>query len=213
MNLEQRARIQRNLSQQLKPEPLTEKITLVGGIDCSYDLQQGKICAATVVLTFPELELVENTHAIRPLVMPYIPGYLNFREGPVCIQALKKIRRQPQILMADGNGIAHPRRMGLASYLGVTLGIPTVGCAKSPFYPFTPPGTEKGEYTAYLNKNRENVGTCLRTRTGVKPIFVSPGHLTDIPTSRSIVLACSRTRIPEPLRFAHHMASRIFKTA
>lgn len=212
MNLERASQVQSRLAQRLKLEPFTDNITLVGGIDCGYDLKRGKICAVATILAYPDLELIESLTTVRALAMPYIPGYLNFREGPVCVQALKKIRCCPQVLLIDGNGIAHPRRMGLASYVGVILGVRTIGCAKSPFYPFTTPGAQKGCSTPYFNRKHEQVGISLRTRTAVKPIFVSPGHLIDLASARDIVLACSRTRIPEPLRQAHHQASRTFRT-
>jgi deoxyribonuclease V len=115
--------------------------------------------------------------------------------------------------LLDGNGIAHPRKMGLASYVGVVLDIPTIGCAKSPFFAFDPPPKDKGTYSLYKDRKNEVVGFCLRTRTSVKPVFVSPGHKVDFEFSREIVLACSKSRIPEPIRIAHHMAKEIFSTA
>jgi len=114
-------------------------------------------------------------------------------------------------LLVDGNGIAHPRKMGLASYLGVLLDQPTIGCAKSPFFPCQAPERERGGKVPYYNQNGEQVGLCLRTRDGVKPVFVSPGHKMDIQTAGEIVLNLAKFRLPEPLRIAHQKAQGIFK--
>jgi deoxyribonuclease V len=110
----------------------------------------------------------------------------------------------------DGNGIAHPRKMGLASYVGVVLDICTIGCAKKPFYPFVLPSEKKGAYTLFRDERKDNVGICLRSRSRVKPIFVSPGHRIDLMSAMQLVLGCSKFRIPEPLREAHKRASKIF---
>jgi deoxyribonuclease V len=187
--------------------------TLLGGADFSYHKQKRLIGAVVVVLKFPELEIVEVAKDVREVRIPYIPGYLNFREGPSFMRTFLKLKSQPDLTLVDGNGIAHPRKMGLASYVGVVLDIPTIGCAKSPFFAFDPPPEGKGAYSLYKDRKKDVVGFCLRTRTSVKPVFVSPGHKVDFVLSREIVLACSKFRIPEPIRIAHHMAKELFSTA
>ena len=125
--------------------------------------------------------------------------------------AFRKIKMRPQVTLVDGNGIAHPRRMGLASFIGVLLDMCTIGCAKSPFFHASSPGPKRGEFTNILNDKREKVGVCLRTREGVKPVYVSPGNHIDFPMAMNIVLECSRFRIPEPLRRAHFSAKLVLK--
>jgi deoxyribonuclease V len=132
------------------------------------------------------------------------------REGPAYFDALRKIANPPDVWLFDGNGIAHPRRMGLASYVGLKLDRPSVGCAKTAFFPFRAPAAERGASTVYKDAKGEPVGLCLRTRAGVRPVFVSPGHRVDLRLARKVVLACSRFRIPEPLREAHRLSGSIF---
>ena len=210
MSLEEAARVQRDLSAKLVLEWDGRPVDLVAGADFAYDRKAKKIGASLVVLRLPEFKIVETTVAVRELRFPYIPGYLSFREGPVFLDAFRKIKTKPDVTLVDGNGIAHPRKMGLASFVGVTLDICTIGCAKQPFYPFEPPSENSGSYTFFKNESGDNVGLTLRTRSGVKPIFVSPGHRIDIVHAADIILRCSRFRIPEPLREAHSRASRIF---
>jgi len=186
------------------------KINLLAGADFGYDRKTNRIGAIIVVQKYPGFETVEISEAIREIDLPYIPGFLSLREGPAFFDAFSKIRNKPEITLVDGNGIAHPRRMGLASYIGVVLDIATIGCAKSAFFPFDLPPQARGSYTHFKNKNKERVGYCLRTRSGVKPIFVSPGHRIDFRRSMEIVLSCSRFRLPEPLREAHRLAQRLF---
>ena len=210
MDLKKAIVLQERLASKLAIRWEGGKINLLAGADFGYELKNKKIGAIVVVFTFPELEIVEVSEARRDLKLPYIPGFLAFREGPAFFDAFRKIRNKPDITLVDGNGIAHPRRMGLASFIGVVLNIATIGCAKSPFFPINLPHDKRGAYTIFRNRNREKVGFCLRTRTGVKPIFVSPGHRIDFIRSKQIVLSCSKFRIPEPLREAHRLAQRMF---
>lgn len=211
MDLEKAAEQQRVLSSKLILEWDGREISLVAGADFSYGCEEKEIGASIVVLKIPEFEVVETSEATRKVEFPYIPGFLSFREGPVFLDAFRKIRRKPDVTLVDGNGIAHPRRMGLASFVGVSLDICTIGCAKKPFFPFVLPSEEKGASTFFRNDKKENVGLCLRTRSGVKPVFVSPGHRIDIELSKEVILLCLKYRIPEPLREAHRRASEIFK--
>ena len=193
----------------LYKEPL--KVNLLGGIDCGYDLKQQKIGAAVVVLKFPDLSLIEKAAYVSHLEIPYIPGFLSFRETPVMLKAIRLLEKLPDIIIVDGNGIAHPRRMGLATFLGVVLNTSTIGCAKNPIYPFSIPGNSRGKHTLYCDQNGCKVGYCLRTQDRIKPVFVSPGNKVDFENARDLVLACSLYRIPEPLRQAHIEAQNIFK--
>ena len=204
---------QQKLASRLLLEQDVRNPTRIAGADFSYHKQKRLIGAVVVVLSFPELEIIDVATDVREVRIPYIPGYLNFREGPSFLRTFLKLKCKPDITLVDGNGIAHPRKMGLASYVGVVLDIPTIGCAKSPFFAFDPPSEEKGAYSMYKDRKKEMVGFCLRTRTSVKPVFVSPGHKVDFVFSREIILACSKFRIPEPIRIAHHMAKELFATA
>ena len=209
-NLDKAAYAQLRLSSRLLLKRDVRTIVSIAGADFSYQKQKGLIGAIVVVLKFPELEVIEVAKEVREVQIPYIPGYLNFREGPSFLRSFLKLRCQPDITMIDGNGIAHPRKMGLASYVGVVLDIPTIGCAKSPFFVHEPPGEKRGAFSLYKDRNNEMVGYCLRTRTSVKPVFVSPGHRVDFVFSREIVLECSKFRVPEPIRIAHNMAKGLF---
>jgi len=208
--LEKAAEAQQRLASRLLFKQDIRKTTLIAGADFSYHKQRRLIGAIVVVLKFPEFEMIEVAEEVRVVRIPYIPGYLNFREGPLFMKTFLKLKNQPDLTLIDGNGIAHPRKMGLASYVGVVLDIPTIGCAKSPFFAFDPPQEKRGAYSIYKNRKNEMVGFCLRTRTSVKPVFVSPGHRVDFAFSREIILACSKFRIPEPIRIAHHMAKKLF---
>ncbi|MGQ9673411.1 MAG: endonuclease V [Candidatus Aminicenantales bacterium] len=210
INLAEAIRIQQELARRLILEWPGGEISFVAGADFSYSRTGERIAAVIVVMKIPEFDLVEVASALRKVDFPYIPGFLSFREVPAFEEAFQRIRCRPDVTLLDGNGIAHPRRMGLASHAGVLLDIPTVGCAKSAFFPFKPPPLQRGAYTLFKDRNQEKVGFCLRTRTSVKPVFVSPGHRIDFPRSRRVVLASSRFRIPEPLRQAHLLSRQIF---
>lgn len=210
IRLAKAAEVQSMLSSRLILEWDGRKVDLVAGADFSYDRQEKRIGAALVVFRLPELELVEVSEVVRESDFPYVPGFLAFREGPVFQEAFRRIRNTPDVTLVDGNGIAHPRRMGLASFVGVTLDICTIGCAKTPFFPFVMPGAQRGDSTVFRDSGGEKVGFCLRTRSGVKPVFISPGHRIDFGRAKEIVLSTSKFRIPEPLREAHRRASRLF---
>ncbi len=207
MSLKKSAEIQSKLSTKLILEWNRKKVDLIAGADFGYDNKSRKIGACIVVFKIPEFDIVEISEAVREVDFSYIPGFLSFREGPVFLDAFKILKNEPDITLVDGNGITHPRKMGLASYVGVALDICTIGCAKKPFFPFVLPGELRGAYTFIRNKEKEKVGLCLRTRSRVKPIFVSPGHRIDFTYSMKFVLSCSKFRIPEPIREAHRRAN------
>jgi deoxyribonuclease V len=210
MNLKKAAEAQRRLSSRLSLKWDGREVNLVAGADFGYGYQKNKVGASIVVFKVPELEIVEVSEAVREIKFPYLPGFLAYREGPVFLDAFRKIRTEPDVTLVDGNGIAHPRKMGLASFVGVILDICTIGCAKTPFFPFVLPSEEKGSYTFFKDERKDKVGICLRTHSGVKPIFVSPGHRIDFMSAIKLVLSLSKFRIPEPLREAHRRASKIF---
>jgi len=201
---------QKRLSSRLDLTWEEREVELVAGVDSSYDEENRKIGVVVVVYKMPEFVIVEVAKEMSEATIPYVPGFLNFREGPVFLRVFRKLYKKPDVTLFDGNGIAHPRKMGLASHLGVVLGISTIGCAKNSFFPFRSPGEERGEYSELKNSDHEKVGYCLRTRTGVKPVFVSPGNKIDFRVSRELALKYSKYRIPEPLRMAHHLASQLF---
>ncbi|MGD8628445.1 MAG: endonuclease V [bacterium] len=164
--------------------------------------------AAVAVLTYPDLELIETSVITRPCAFPYVPGLLAFREIPGLLAALEKLKSEPDVLMCDAQGIAHRLRMGLAAHAGILLDRPVLGCAKSVLYgTFDEPGREKGTYSFMYDGEGAVIGAAVRTRTSVKPVYVSPGHKIDLKKSIELVLACSpKYRIPVPLRLAHNLS-------
>jgi deoxyribonuclease V len=182
------------------PEIALDQVSTVGGVDVSYSEVSR---AAVVVLAFPSLEVVERAEAIRETTFPYVPGLLSFREIPAVLDALAKLTTQPDVLICDGQGYAHPRRLGLASHLGVFLDRPTVGCAKSRLTGrFVEPGPAAGDLTPLVDRG-EVIGVALRTKPRTRPVFVSVGHRMDLGTSVALVLRCLRGyRLPEPTRLA-----------
>ncbi len=193
----------------LTPAPSALSPRLVAGADVSYDRGSEVIYSAVVVLSWPDLVPVEVASAVGRTSFPYVPGYLSFREIPILLRAFRKLRHAPDVILCDGQGIAHPRGLGLASHLGLVLGLPSIGCAKTRLVgEHLMPRAERGS-TAPLMYDGRRVGTVLRTRDGVAPIYVSPGHAIDARTATRIVLRCCSTRIPEPTRRAHIEVNRL----
>jgi deoxyribonuclease V len=180
----------------------------VAGVDAAVSWD-GHSCIAGVVLWDSlEREVIEHHVAVRRLTFPYVPGLLSFREAPAVIGALRKLQVRPDALMCDGHGRAHPRRCGLASHLGVLTGLSTVGCAKSRLVgEYREPGAERGASSRLLHEG-QLVGHVLRTRTGVKPVFVSVGHEIDLAAAVKLVLRCAtQFRLPEPTRLADRLVA------
>jgi deoxyribonuclease V len=184
-----------------------EDIDTVAGVDIGY--RDDTACAAVVVMNLADLKIIEEAVAAKPVQFPYVPGLLSFREGPVILEALDKLKAPPDLLMIDGQGIAHPRRFGVASHIGVLLDMPTIGCAKTRLVgDYEPPQRTSGS-TSLLTDAKETIGAVVRTRTGVKPVFVSIGHLMDLEDSIRVVLkSCRGYRLPEPLRRADHLSRK-----
>ncbi len=182
-------------------------VQLVAGVDVSVKGHLSQ--AAVVVLTYPELEVIETVLQAQPTPFPYVPGLLSFREGPALIKAFKKLRHVPDVLIFDGMGRIHPRRIGIASHMGIWLEKPTLGCGKTHFIgDYLQPGIEKGAYSDLTHKG-DLLGVVLRTRRNVKPVYISPGHLIDLDSSRQLALNCTpKYRLPEPIRQAHNAAGQ-----
>jgi deoxyribonuclease V len=188
-------------------EPLPRPPVLVGGADAAYDRAEKRVFGAVAVVTYPDLSLVEEAALDGPCPFPYIPGMLSFREAPIILEIWKKLTQCPEVLLVDGQGIAHPRGLGLAAHLGLLLDIPTIGVAKSRLVgEGEEPGREAGAATP-LCWQGQPVGWILRTRTAINPLYVSPGHRVSLKDCREITLGCVKGyRIPEPLRRADRLS-------
>jgi deoxyribonuclease V len=201
---------QKNLASKVQFISLKKPPKLIAGIDCAFSKDGKRIIAAVVVLKLPDFVPVETTSAVQKVSFPYIPGLLSFREAPVCIAAVEKLKTGPDIFIIDGQGIAHPRRLGLAAHLGLFFDKPTVGCAKSRLTgTFEEPSLEKGAYSPLKDKE-EVIGAVVRTRTNVKPVFVSVGNKCLLKDAVKITLGCTtKYRLPEPTRLAHQLVSKL----
>lgn len=202
----------RTVQEKLRADVVTHDdlgtITRVAGADVGFE-EGGRIArAAVAVLTFPGLELVDQSVVRRKTTFPYVPGYLSFREIPPVLDAIAALAEPPQLVLCDGQGYAHPRRFGLACHLGVLLDVPTIGVAKSRLVgTYDEPGPAKGDWTPLLD-DEEVVGAVLRSRPEVKPVFVSIGHRLSLETAVETTLRCTtRYRLPETTRWAHRLAS------
>ena len=203
---EEAVRLQTELRERLVLAWDGRPVTTVGGVDVSIQTESAR--AAIVVLRFPELTPLEFAVEDAPLVFPYIPGLLAFREGPAVLAAWSRLQTKPDLLMFDGQGIAHPRGVGIASQMGLWLERPTIGVAKSRLYGLhAEVGPARGNRADLLDRNTNRIGTVLRTRERTNPLYISPGHLMDVEHAVEFVLACStRYRLPEPTRWAHKVA-------
>ena len=197
--------IQRSLKRELKIAPFRRPARLIAAADAIF--HERRVFAAATLFGDCGLFHEQDALACENIPFDYHPGLLAFREGPAIVAALRKLTATPEIVLLDGHGIAHPEGFGMASHIGVILGIPSIGCAKSRLVgEYDEPGPEKGDWT-YLSYRNRRVGAVVRTRANVRPLFVSPGHLADIETSVEIVLRClSSYRIPEPLRRADRLS-------
>ena len=205
--------LQRTLASRVILQPIPSRFKVIAAADIGYVASAELLVATVVTFTWPDLEPVEAVWGVSPIAFPYIPGLLSFREIPPLLDVFRKLKHFPDVILCDGQGLAHPRGLGLACHLGLWLNVPTVGCAKKLLCgrhePLEP---ERGRCRPLLLHDC-TVGFVLRSRDGVKPIYVSPGHLADFDTSLDVVLRClGRYRIPEPLRRAHHLATRMRQT-
>jgi len=206
----QASRIQEELREHLILEGRYKGPGLIAGADASYSRGSKAGYAAIVVMQWPGLNTVETSSAKGEIEFPYVPGLLTFREGPVLMEAFARLRRRPDVVIFDGQGIAHPRNMGLATHMGVLLDIPSIGCAKSRLVgEHESPGPEPGDWTSLVVKGLA-VGAVLRTRRRVNPVFVSSGHRLELEACIRVVLdTCAGYRMPEPVRQAHLLVNAL----
>jgi deoxyribonuclease V len=226
--------LQESLSEKVQSVDLQTPPETIAGIDCAISKDNQKIIAAVIVLKAltaqpclwrseepSGFEIIETASAVQENSFPYIPGLLSFRESPACLAAVEKLKTEPDLFIIDGQGIAHPRRLGIASHLGLFFDKPTIGCAKSRLIGiYEEPPPQKGAFTLLKDKSitsherqatsDEVIGAVVRTRTNVEPVFVSVGHKCTLNDAIKIVLACTtQYRLPEPTRLAHQIVSRL----
>jgi deoxyribonuclease V len=201
-----RTRVCRRLTGALPSDPI------VAGADISYNRGSDVLYAAVVLLRLPDLAEVERQSEVARAAFPYVPGLLSFREAPALLRCFRKLTSRPDLVMIDGQGIAHPRRIGIASHLGLVLDLPTIGCAKSILcgrYELGKLGLRRGSVAPLVDRGEE-VGQAVRTRDGVNPVFVSVGHNIDLATAVVVALRCGGGyRIPEPTRQAHMLVNEL----
>jgi deoxyribonuclease V len=210
---EQAKQLQKNLVPSLREQPLDlTTVKTVAGVDVGVKERDGRMMsqAAIVVCTFPEMTVLETVRAIRPTDYPYVPGLLTFREGPVLLQAWAQLQTMPDVMMFDGMGRIHPRQMGIAAHMGLWFQRPTMGCGKTHLIgDYDTPAPERGSYSV-LTIGGQARGVVLRTRTNVKPVYISAGHLMDTASAMALTLACTpKYRLPQPIRYAHDAAGRV----
>lgn len=200
--------LQQRLAPQVRLEPVRADVRVLAGADVAFSPHGKHVIAGVVVWDLQTREIVEQRTARVPCRFPYVPGLLSFREVPGVVAAFRKLRTVPDVVLCDGQGLAHPRRIGLTCHIGLWLGIPTVGCAKSRLLgTYDEPPAQRGG-ASKLWHNGEQVGVVLRTRTGVKPLFISPGHLCDHESAVRLTLAAAiKYRLPEPTRLAHQLVT------
>lgn len=211
--LEEAQEIQERLRAQVITHDAFGDISTVAGVDAGYEPDpagddQTLARAAIVVLAFPSLQPLDYVIARRPAPFPYVPGFLSFREAPAVLAALDMLRVRPDLLICDGQGIAHPRRLGIASHIGVLTDLPSIGCAKSLLTGHHAPVPDERGATVPLNHKGEQIGVALRSRAGTKPLYISVGHRVSLPTAIDFVMACTtKYRLPETTRAADGLAS------
>ncbi len=210
LSYEEAIKVQHDLSSKVILEPFRSEIKLIAGADVSYSKGSDIFFAGVVIMETPGMKILEYATAEDKVDFPYIPGFLSFRESPVLIKAFEKIQNIPDVVIFDGQGIAHPRHLGIASHLGLIIDLPSIGCAKNILVgKYEDVGIEAGNYSPIIFKG-DLVGVTLRTRRNVLPVFVSPGHKMDVLSAMEIVMnACRGYRLPEPIRQAHILVNKV----
>ena len=202
--------IQKQLSARIIRENYVQSVRCVAGADVAVSKSPALAHAGVVVLSYPDLRIVEQQEAIVELTFPYIPGLLAFRESPALLKAFEKLRHDPDLVMIDGQGLAHPRGFGIACHIGLSLDKPTIGCAKSRLFgKHRPPPMKRGGWTPLTGNCDEVIGAVVRTKDRTNPVYVSVGHKVDLPTAIQYTLGCARYRIPEPTRQADIFVGRL----
>ena len=215
--------LQHELRERVRIQPLDREVNLVAGCDISFNKYSEVVYAGIVVLRLPELEIVDTSTVITRTRFPYIPGLLSFRETPALLEAWEKLDTAPDAIMLDGQGLAHPRRFGIACHFGLLTGLPALGCAKTVLVgKYDEPDEHAGSYSLMIHKG-EVVGAAVRTKDRVAPVYISPGHLIDLPGAITLALRCvkqyqpadtslpqkAKYRIPEPTRQAHLLVNEV----
>lgn len=204
--------LQKELRERVLLRPLEKPIRYIAGVDVSLNLYSTTVFAGWIVLSYPDLVVVDETVVRAEVTFPYVPGLLSFREVPPLLEAWKKLKIRPDVALVDGVGIAHPRRLGIATHLGLALDLPTVGCAKSLLTGvYQEPPQERGSFTYQYPSagSDEIIGAVVRTKPKVKPMFISPGNAITLQESIDLVLSCVRRhQMPEPTRLAHELTNR-----
>ena len=202
--------IQQRLRYLVRIEPFSRPINTIAGADISFNKFSETVYAGIVVLSLPDLRIVESAGVRSVAKFPYVPGLLSFRETPSVLDAWEKLKTKPDVLMLDGQGIAHPRRFGIACHVGLLLDLPTIGCAKSILVgKHGELGLEAGSRSPLIDRG-EQVGVALRTKNKVSPVYVSPGHLIDLDSAVDLALrSTGKYRQPEPTRQAHLFVNRL----
>lgn len=206
-----RARIiQERLAPRVSVKGSLGGVRRVAGADLAFTPDGTRCVAGVVVWDLATQSILEQTTAVRPVRFPYVPGLLTFREGPAVLAALRKLKHVPEVFLFDGQGLAHPRRFGLACHVGVLIDRPSIGCAKSRLIGrHAEPGPRRGSAAA-LTHDGQRIGTVLRTRDGIKCLYVSVGHRVALPSAVELVLrCCTRYRLPEPTRLADHLVGQV----
>ncbi len=207
--------LQQQLRSQIRIQPLTKPPKTIAGCDISFNKFEETVYAGIVVLDLETLETIEEAGVVSMATFPYVPGLLSFREIPSLLEAWAKLRTEPDVVMFDGHGIAHPRRIGIASHAGLFLNVPTFGCGKSVLVgKYDEPAPERGSWSP-MKHYGEVIGAALRTKNKVNPVFISPGHLIDLETAVALTLQCDGGRrgygyrLPEPTRRAHNLVNAL----
>ncbi|MCD6062412.1 MAG: endonuclease [Flavipsychrobacter sp.] len=204
--------IQKEIRSQVNLVPLDREITMIAGADISFNKYSDTVYAGIIVLSYPDLEVIESASTVATTPFPYVPGLLAFREVPALQEVWQQLKQKPDVLILDGHGIAHPRRVGVASHFGILEGVATIGCAKSLLAGSFEMPANMPFSTSPMVHREETIGTALRTKINCKPVFVSPGHLITLTESVDIVKKCTRKyRIPEPTRLAHLLVNKVRK--
>lgn len=210
LSVPEATRLQQELRKEVITTPFKGKVQYVAGADISFNKFSTTVYAGIVLLHFPSMQPVGYSLVKKEVTFPYVPGFLAFREVPALLDAWQQLPQKPDVLVVDGHGIAHPRRMGIASHFGVLANQVTIGSAKKKLFGlYEEPGPAKGDHSPLTDKQGEVIGTVYRSKQNVKPIFISPGHLIDVAGSLDLVSQCiQRYRLPEPTRLAHNAVNQ-----